>query len=306
MRAVGRDKRRAPPRCSTKPAPLKDENFTEYSTEFTVYSDFDETVELLAGTPEKLEPMTAIKSCNDYLRLGRTRSKSKLWRWYEKNPTLMAATWAQICRYYVDYDWVSRGNLYDMEKERELNEEAREAFNTGLALAHERVRELERLYHEVAPRLVKLPSEEQGQYTYNQEKGWVDESGAPLSKRAAVDTDVLQQMRGLLDDLAAETGGRSKTLNVFAKTDPMQALFDSLQRVTLELPSGQTAAEIPEAIDASFTVEGVSGPGEGDEPTDVEPEYHPVEIDRPGDGSRAVSGASGGDSSSAPEPDGTG
>lgn len=301
-RARGREPRNGDPSASHKPRVTDKRHVT---SEGTVYSDFEETVQPLAGTPFANEPIQAIKACNDYLRLGRVRSKTKLHDWYDANPTLAAGSWWQICTWYEKYDWIERGNLYDIETEKILTAEAQQVFNTGLALPHERVLEIERLYREVKPRLLKIPSSEEAQYRYTEETGWTDENGNAPPKDIPVNTDVLQQMRGLLDDLALETGGRTKTLALFAKRDPMQALFDSLQRVAPELPSGESNTDEQEAIEADFTIEAIPGPDEAGDAGELLAADQCAEGVGSGGGGCALSGAVWGDSGSAVEPDET-
>ena len=303
-RARAGEKRNGDPSASHRPRDIPPERRIS-SSEGTVYSDFAETIPLIAGTPEPDEPIAAIKACNDFIRLGRTRSKTRLMDWYRDNPTLAAASWSQICTWYVRFSWMVRGNLYDMEVERALTARQQEVFGQGLATIHERVLELQRIYLEVKPRLIKIPQSEETQYTYSDEKGWVDENGNPPPKDTPVNTDVLQQMRGLLDDLALETGGRTKTLALFAKRDPAQALFDMLQNVAPELPSGEPDRET-EVIEADYTIETIPRADEGTDAIELLGEHHDNEDHRPGGGGDLVPGANGEHCSGANEPDQTG
>lgn len=265
----------------------------------------DERVQLVSGTPYPNEGNSAIKACNDWLRMGRARSLTRLCDYYKENPQAAVATWSMVSKWSSAYDWQSRGNLYDIEQDKLLTAKAQEVFNTGLATPHERVLELQRIFKEVKPRLLKIPQSEDTHYTYSEETGWTDENGNPPPKDVPVNTDVLQQMRGLLDDLAMETGGRSKTMTLFAKRDPAMALFESLQRVMQELPSGQSD-EGTEVIEADYTVAPVPRADEGEDAIELIGEHYGDEAMRPRGGSNLVPGANGNDSGGANEPDETG
>lgn len=300
-------KKRAPRTQKNNPPvrPREEVKYRHLSTARKGIPPEDERVPLLSGSYYPDENNEAVKACNDWLRLGRARSLARLCDYYKDNPHMAIATWSMVSKWSAAYDWQSRGNLYDIEQDKLLTARAQEIFNTGLATPHERVLELQRIYREVKPRLLKIPQSEETHYTYSEETGWVDESGNPPPKDVPVNTDVLQQMRGLLDDLAQETGGRTKTLALFAKRDPAQALFDMLQNVAPELPSGEPDRET-EVVEADYTIEAIPGADEGTDAIELIGEHHGDETMRPGGGGDLVPGANGNDSSGANEPDETG
>jgi hypothetical protein len=109
-------------------------------------------------------------------------------------------------------------------------------------------------------------------------------------------------MRDTLADLAAETGGRQKTLTLLGKKDPLEDFFLSLQVVqTPQLESGEddNATDSTGAIDAEFTT---VGEGTDDRQPDGGPDVS--ESDRPGSGSGAIP-VSGERNGSAAMPDNT-
>lgn len=123
-------------------------------------------------------------------------------------PTAVLSTLKQ---WSARYGWVKRAESYDAELERQKNEYAAEVMHSGLAQAHERVVELKRLarflleemyeqgedgvYHNVwLPDVKQIGS---GDYA---ERVDIERYNSPL----------VSDIRGVLDDLAKETGGRKQ------------------------------------------------------------------------------------------------
>ena len=163
-------------------------------------------VELLAGIPKEGESNKAITACNDYLRMGIARSLSKLCDRYhsatEPIPTQRIAT---LKNWSIDYGWQERAAAYDeaIDAEKTAATEVRRKaiMEQGLALEHERVNELYEIY-------AKLKAE------FETCGVWYTDT--KLSARGdQVDVDVfnkplIDSLRGVLDDLAKETGGRKQ------------------------------------------------------------------------------------------------
>jgi hypothetical protein len=244
-------------------------------------------VPLLAGTPVPTESRACIEACNDYLRMGRVRTINGLARWYEANPKLAIFGKRQINYARALYRWEERAALYDRETERQLNLEAQEALNTGLALAHERVKELKRIYEALRAKMLTQddpPAEATPDPTAVPPAA--DEKKTTRPPKEKINLFVVKEMRDTLADLAAETGGRQKTLTLLGKKDPLEDFFLSLQVVqTPQLESGEddNATDSTGAIDAEFTT---VGEGTDDRQPDGGPDVS--ESDRPGSGSGAV------------------
>ena len=104
-----------------------------------------QTVELLAGQRQKSESYKAIQACNDYLRMGPTRSLGKLsgveWR------QMASETWPirTLQRWSARYDWQRRAEEYDAQMDAAKTARAQEIMRSGLALAFERVHDLRQL-----------------------------------------------------------------------------------------------------------------------------------------------------------------
>jgi hypothetical protein len=116
-------------------------------------------------------------------------------------------------RWSTNFGWSERAEIYDANLERQKNEltqqRRREAMETGLALDHERVLELKRL----ADFLITQAYEKGETGIYH--NVWLPD--VRLSKDERVDIErfnsaIIEQIRGTLDDLAKETGGRKQAV----------------------------------------------------------------------------------------------
>lgn len=188
-------------------------------------------VELLAGERKENESDKAVIACNDYLRLGAGRSLSKLLAKYQKKkPTKtyqnLPATdsLATLKEWSISFEWQQRSSIYDSELEKLRNEKKREEFDSGLALDYERISKLKSL----ASRLERdFPK-----------RMWLDDVKSIGSGEFAERVDLIrfnsalvEQYRGVLDDLAKETGGRkTKTENI--NIDLSKLTDDQLARVS--------------------------------------------------------------------------
>lgn len=164
------------------------------------------SVQLLAGERIEGESDRAIQACNDYLRMGVGRSLRGQLEHYvkqassdvlaEEPPTVKFGT---LCTWSDRYGWVERTKLYDVAVDVAKTEEINRLRTEGLAADYERIRELTKLFD-----LLRAELEEKGV--------WYTDTKIS-SKGDTVDVDVfntglLSQFRGVLDDIAKETGGR--------------------------------------------------------------------------------------------------
>ena len=183
-------------------------------------------VELLAGERKENESDKAVIACNDYLRMGSGRSLRKLAKKYGKTRqnTVPTDSLNTLEVWSSDYEWQQRASLYDGELEHLRNEKKRKEFEAGLALDYERVHELKSLAHLLKQDLtVRL---------------WLDDVKSIGSGEFAERVDLIrfnsalvEQYRGVLDDLAKETGGRkTKTENI--NIDLSKLTDDQLARVS--------------------------------------------------------------------------
>lgn len=160
------------------------------------------SVQLLAGERIEGETDKAVIALNDYLRMGIGRSLEKLYHIYtettlEKPPTYSLRwlkEWSRL------YGWQERASAYDALMDVAKTEEINRLRTEGLATDYERIRELDELYQ-------ALKDE------FNGGKGLWYKDTKLSAKGDTVDVDVFNKalvdsMRGVLDDIAKETGGR--------------------------------------------------------------------------------------------------
>lgn len=144
--------------------------------------------------PLKGEAAKPFAAFADYCRMGPARSYGRLIEDYAGRrqsapvapPTVRIET---VKGWAVKYRWQVRVAEYDAAMQAVADEDAEREMLTGLALPRERVR----LLKEIATEL----TDADGLY------------GAVIR-----DKDMLRQLRGLLDDLAKETGGRKTNVDV--------------------------------------------------------------------------------------------
>jgi hypothetical protein len=167
-------------------------------------------VQLLVGQRQKRESSRAVQGCNDYLRLGPNRSLSILARSYSevsKNiPTKSIGTLKKWC---LLYGWQQRAEAYDARLEDQKNQRVKEIMNTGFALIHERVQTLKELEGLL---LEQLREEGKDGVLHNL---WVPDvkqiGSGEFAERVDIEhynSPLISDIRGVLDDLAKETGGR--------------------------------------------------------------------------------------------------
>ena len=188
------------------------------------------TVQLVVGEKQEGEASRSVQACNDYLRMGSGRSLEKLHQCYtestpNKPPTKNLRT---LKGWSTKFGWVKRAETYDAQIEATKTAEAEKLLTEGLAATHERVRELSKIYK-------ALDSEF--------EKGiWFTDKKIS-AKGDVIEVDVfnnalLSQMRGVLDDLAKETGGRRQQVDLMVEKEIdkfLDLLEDNLDASTYQI-----------------------------------------------------------------------
>lgn len=168
-------------------------------------------IELLAGETQKGESVKSIQACNDFLRLGAGRSLPGLLEKYRETgqdqpPTKSIGT---LKDWSVKYSWFARATIFDAQQEERKNAERQRVMEEGLALDYERVTKLKRLADFLESQIFE--TDEQGNYS----NVWVpDAKGIGQGdnfERVDIEhfnSPLLAQYRGILEDIAKETGGR--------------------------------------------------------------------------------------------------
>lgn len=174
----------------------------------------DELVQLISGERHAKETDRAVVACNDYLRMGVNRSLAQLaaniGEVSVKKPTLRTME-----RWSSDFDWQERAKLYDANAEREKTEAVakrrREVMESGLANDFERVIELKRLAKVLKRQIYKKNPDHPHRYPNLWVRDVKQIGAGPTATREDVyryNSPLIDDFRGVLDDLAKETGGR--------------------------------------------------------------------------------------------------
>lgn len=172
----------------------------------------------------------------DYARMGPGRSIEKLQHGYSETtgsePPTRSLRW--LYEWSRLNDWQARVAEYDAAMQAVADEEAEREMLTGLALPRERVRTLKMLAGH-------LLSE-------NAEKGEEGGDGIAWLTVTLASPQRLAQLRGLLDDLARETGGRvAKTHNVTEEYSPADFTLDENRRIA----AGESPADVRASREAA-------------------------------------------------------
>lgn len=188
-------------------------------------------IEPLAGQRQSGERLTAVQACNDWLRLGRGRSLPGLLETYttllqDTPPTRSIDT---LKRWSSRYSWQERAEEYDALLEQQKNERRQQVMESGLALDFERTDELKKLAHFLIEQIYEQGEpDEEGNRPYH--NVWLPDVRQIGSGENAERVDIerfnaaiISELRSALDDLAKETGGRVKGVDI---TSGGKSLFD--------------------------------------------------------------------------------
>lgn len=167
--------------------------------------------ELLSGQKQKGESSKAVQACNDWLRMGPGRSLADLWRQYRDTqenttPTRSLNTLEAWSSRYV---WAERAEEYDARIEDDKNARIQEIMGTGLALVHERVHTLKDLGKLLLEQLYERGEEDELHNLWLPDVKQI--GGGEYAERVDIErynSPLVGDIRGVLDDLARETGGR--------------------------------------------------------------------------------------------------
>lgn len=178
-------------------------------------------IQPLVGEKCEKESDNAVLACNDWLRLGPGRTIPKLLDSYDQKSTTInnfnapSKSYTTLRAWSSKYNWQERAAEFDAGYEERVNQEREAALSYGLALDYERIGELKKLYALLNDQLYER--DESG----NLINLWVADVKQIGSGKDAEQVDIerfnsslITQIRGVLDDLAKEAGGRmQKTSN---------------------------------------------------------------------------------------------
>lgn len=201
-------------------------------------------IQPLAGQRKSAESDIAVMACNDWLRMGSGRSISKLLQHYQEQsnfikgftpPSLSADT---LYTWSSEFGWAERKQIYDADIEMRKNRELRQAMELDLSNPSGRIM-----------KLIKLASLLEGQIYEQDADGtfhniWVPDVKSVGSGKNVEIIDIerfnaplIDQYRGVLNDIAAETGGRVRHAKITHEFTWVHEAIDDLRegRATPEM-----------------------------------------------------------------------
>jgi hypothetical protein len=175
----------------------------------------------------KRESKRANQAVRDYLLMGPARSLRKLLASYQGDENAPTHSWAQLSFLSVKFDWVARSEQFDklqQDKARAAYEARRaEIMEKGFALAHERVAVLS----DMAKKLL-TEFDEEDRLWLPDVKGIGSNENFQAIDIVRFNAGLVSEIRGILDDLAAETGGRVKETKNSGSIQLVQITSDDL------------------------------------------------------------------------------
>lgn len=167
----------------------------------------------LSGERQSGETDKQVLACNDYLRMGPSRSIAALASHYQQNPDLAPSTVLEtLYSWSSQRDWDERAEAFDAEWDAKRQAQFELVMEHDLALPQNRVQELRQL--------AGLLKEEL--YFRNHEGElvnlWVADyktlGGKEFVDIVRYNSPLVRDYLKALDDLAAETGGRVKGVDL--------------------------------------------------------------------------------------------
>ena len=170
----------------------------------------------LAGERSQGESDAAVVACNDYLRLGLYRARDGLRRlqarytamYHETPPTRSHDTLKQWSSRFA---WSDRAELYEQDRQADADVIRAAVLADGLAQDYERVELLKKLAAYLVGEVLRR--DESGEHR----RVWLRDvkqigsgDGAERVDVERFNAELIGQLRGVLDDLAKETGGRKQ------------------------------------------------------------------------------------------------
>lgn len=180
-------------------------------------------LELLSGQRQSGESDNAVVACNDWLRMGTGRTLSRLLSKYAEirhitPPTTSSDT---LKNWSARFDWQARAVEFDAGWEARKNAEREAVMGYSLSLDYERVNDLLRLADFLKSQIYEksAPDPVTGYQSFH--NVWVPDvksiGGGEFAERVDIErfnSALLEQYRGVLDDIAKEVGGRVKKSDV--------------------------------------------------------------------------------------------
>ncbi len=166
------------------------------------------SVKLICGDMNQRESAMEVIACNDYLRMGASRSIAGLHRMYLETQPSYDYSIKTLYHWCWDFQWSVRADEWDNKTEKEKQKVADEAMQTGLAQPHARLRELKHLAQVLRDEIARP----EGLHII-EEKQVGNGPTAKIIRVKKFNSALIEQYRQTLDDIAKETGGRIKPGN---------------------------------------------------------------------------------------------
>lgn len=165
----------------------------------------------LIGERLDTESDAAVIACNDYLQMP-YRSLRRLHERYveerSRGVNVPSARYPTIARWSKAFGWTLRASAYDARSRAEQDARAHYIMHSGLAQPHERVLMLDRMARRMETEFDK------GRFWLRRRKSIKTEDGYEVVNERIFNGSMLEQTRGMLDDIARETGGRKERLDI--------------------------------------------------------------------------------------------
>lgn len=192
------------------------------------------------GRPENPRAHAALL---DYLRLGPGRTLQALLGTYRLQTSPPTSFHGTLRKWSSDYAWPARAARYDrLENERlqaEISARREALLQSGMALEHERIDQLTDLYE----KLRAVAAEPEAFWVKRvQLLRYPDDTWERVELRY-FNEGLVRQLRGLLDDIASETGGRPLRLPARSAPEEAQEPAYRLEDYSLEVFTPEERAE---------------------------------------------------------------
>jgi len=169
---------------------------------------------------QSVESKKAATACADYLRMGIGRSLAKLHQKYIEGTANEPPTrhLRVLAGWSTKYGWQERANAHDVAIDAEKEQRRKEIMESGFALDYERVVELKRMAVFLSGQIYE---QGEGDVYHNVWVADVKQIGSgEFAERVDIERfngEIFSQLRGALDDLAKETGGRKQKTEITGK-----------------------------------------------------------------------------------------
>jgi hypothetical protein len=165
----------------------------------------------LTPTGATLSPATSSRASQallDYLHLGPARTIPALLQHYQTIPSAPTHSYATLRKWSFLHDWPARAIAFDAIENQSQQDEfraRREALlQQGLALEHERIERLTAWLR----KLDALVVDDEALWIKNVKVLHLENNRVERVEMRRFNAALIRQLRGLLEDIAAETGGR--------------------------------------------------------------------------------------------------